>query len=354
MKIQMNNPIVTGITAFGMSGKLFQAPFIEANPNFELRAIVERHKNESRTQYPDSQLYRSVEDLLMVSDIELVIINTPPDTHYDYALQAIRAGKHMIVEKPFMNDAMQSEEIRRLANERGLLLTVYQNRRYDADYLAVKKVVQSKILGSIKEVEMRYDRYTPSTLQTNKESPVGGRASNLHDLGSHLIDQAIQLFGFPHAVFADLAVMGRGSAQNDYFEVLLYYPGPLRVRIKGTMFAKESPNAYILHGEHGTFIQQRSDQQFSQLESGRQPSIEPWIAKADKPDGFLNYIDNGKEIQKYTYSDTGNYMQLFEEVHAALRHNKTNPVPAEDAVLTMKVLDAALMSNMDQRIIKLN
>ncbi len=349
----MSTPIITGIASFGMSGKIFQAPFIDASPHFELRAIVERHKSESRNQYPHSKLYRSVEDLLSDPEIELVIINTPPDTHYEYARQAIDAGKHLIVEKPFMSNTQQAQEIDTLAKAKGLLLTVYQNRRYDADYLAVKKIVQSNLLGEIKEVEFRYDRYTPSSIKTDKGSSTETKASNLHDLGSHLIDQAIQLFGFPQSVFADLAVMGDRFAQNDYFEVLLYYPGPLRVRIKGTMFAKESPNAYIIHGRCGSFIQQRSDQQLAQIEAGFVPSYQPWIPKRDKPDGLLSYINNGKEIQLDTYSENGNYMQLFEDVYTALRHGGINPVPATDAVLTTKVLDAALISFKEQRVIKL-
>ena len=137
----MSKPIVTGIASFGMSGKLFHAPFIEANPHYELRAIVERHKEDSRERYPDSKLYRSFEELLADPEIELVIVNTPVQTHFEYAKRALEAGKNIVVEKPFMVNAEEAALINQLATEKNLFLSVYQNRRYDGDYRAIKDVV---------------------------------------------------------------------------------------------------------------------------------------------------------------------------------------------------------------------
>ncbi|ANH83259.1 oxidoreductase [Niabella ginsenosidivorans] len=349
----MSKPIVAGIASFGMSGKLFHAPFIEANPHYELRAIVERHKEDSRERYPNSKLYRSFEELLADPEIELVIVNTPVQTHFEYAKKALEAGKNIVVEKPFMVNAAEAEEINQLAKEKNLFLSVYQNRRYDGDYKAIKDVVAENMLGELKEVELRYDRYRPGhSGKEHKEGDLPG-AGNLHDLGAHLIDQALQLFGYPEAVFADVLTMRKDLIANDYFEVLLYYPHAFRVRIKGTVFAKESPYPFILQGENGTFLQQRSDLQETKLLEGVTPTIETWIPAPEGFDGVLHTTINGQDVKKQTRSEMGNYMDYYEDVYRALRNNMPNPVPASDAVLTMKVIDAALLSSRERRVVPL-
>jgi len=349
----MSHPIITGIASFGMSGKLFHAPFINANPHYELRAIVERHKEDSRERYPDSKLYRSFEELIADPEIELVIVNTPVQTHFEYAVKALEAGKHIVVEKPFMVTTAEAEEVDRLAKEKERFLCVYQNRRYDGDFRAIKDVVTENLLGELKEVELRYDRYrTGHSGKDHKEGNKPG-AGNLHDLGAHLIDQAIQLFGFPEAVFADVFTMRKNMEANDYFEVLLYYPRPFRVRIKGTVFAKESPYPFILQGENGTFLQQRSDLQEIKLLEGVVPAIESWIPTPEGFDGVLHTTINGEDVRKQTRSEMGNYMDYYEDVYNALRNNHPNPVPAADAILTMKVIDAALQSSRERKVIPL-
>ncbi|MBO9617884.1 MAG: Gfo/Idh/MocA family oxidoreductase [Niabella sp.] len=347
----MSQPIVTGIASFGMSGKLFHAPFIDANPHYELKAIVERHKEESRERYPNTKLYRSFEELIADPEIELVIVNTPVQTHFEYSKKALEAGKNIVVEKPFMINAEEAAEIDALAKEKNLFLSVYQNRRYDGDYKVIKDVVSENMLGELKEVELRYDRYRPGhSGKAHKEGDQPG-AGNLHDLGAHLIDQALQLFGFPEAVFADVLTMRTELIANDYFEVLLFYPRPFRVRIKGTVFAKESPYPFVLQGENGTFLQQRSDLQETKLLEGVKPSIEPWVPTPEGFDGALHTTINGLDVQQQTRSEMGNYMNYYEDVYRALRNHGPNPVPASDAVLTMRVIDAALQSSKERRVV---
>lgn len=348
----MTKIINTGICSYGMSGKLFHAPFLKASPHFRLSAIVERHKNESKEKYPDVKLYRSVEEMLKDKDIELVVVNTPVQTHFEYAKAALNAGKNIIVEKPFTVNATEAVELDKLAKEKKLFLAVYQNRRYDGDFLALKDVVTENMLGELKEAEMRFDRYRPGhSGKDHKEGDKPG-AGNLHDLGAHLIDQAIQLFGFPEAVFADIITMRQEMIANDYFEVLLYYPRPFRVRIKGTVFAREPYYAYILQGENGTYMQQRSDLQEERLLAGDIPNISTWIHTPDNFDGVLHTTLNGKERKKNTRSEIGNYMNYYEEVYQALAHHGNNPVPASDAILTMKIIDAALQSSKERKVIK--
>ncbi|MCH5716177.1 Gfo/Idh/MocA family oxidoreductase [Niabella hibiscisoli] len=195
---------------------------------------------------------------------------------------------------------------------------------------------------------MRFDRYrTGHSGKDHKEGDKPG-AGNLHDLGAHIIDQAIQLFGFPEAVFADVFAMRDDMIANDYFEVLLYYPKPFRVRIKGTVFARESYFAYIINGSKGTFMQQRSDLQEVKLLEDTIPSLETWIPTPEGFDGLLHTTINGETVRKETRSEMGNYMQYYEDVYQALANGKSNPVPAADAVLTMRIIDAALLSNKEK------
>ncbi len=350
----LNNRIInTGICSYGMSGKIFHAPFIHAHPLFNLSAIVERHRDESRAKYPDSKLYRSFEELLADKDIELIVVNTPVQTHFEYAKAALNAGKHVIVEKPFTVTAEEAQILDGLAKEKNLFLSVYQNRRYDGDFKALKDVVSENLLGELKEAELRYDRYRPGhSGKDHKEGDKPG-AGNLHDLGAHLIDQAIQLFGFPEAVFADVFTMRKDMIANDYFEVLLYYPRPFRVRIKGTVFAREQYYAYILQGENGTFMQQRSDLQEARLMADEVPSLGTWIPTPQGHDGILHTIINGEPVRKETRSTMGNYMDYYEDVYQALVNGAPNPVPASQAVLTMRIIEAALKSSAEKRVITL-
>ncbi|HTD93146.1 MAG TPA: Gfo/Idh/MocA family oxidoreductase, partial [Chitinophagaceae bacterium] len=178
--------IKTGICSYGMSGKLFHAPFIQSHPGYELAAMVERHNNESRERYPDSKLYRSVDEMLKDDTLQLIVVNTPVQLHTEQVKAALEAGKNVVAEKPFTTNAKEAEELDALAKEKGLLLSVYQNRRYDGDFWAIREVLSQNILGELKEAEMRFDRYRPGySGKDHKEGGVPG-AGVLHDLGAHL------------------------------------------------------------------------------------------------------------------------------------------------------------------------
>lgn len=349
----MNSIINTGIACYGMSGRIFHAPFIQQNPHFNLSAIVERHKNNSRALYPDSKLYRSFEEMLADDSIELIIVNTPVQTHFDYAQMAIKAGKAVVVEKPFTVYAQEAEYLNRLAKNNNVFLSVYQNRRYDGDFLQIKKILDQGLLGEIKEAEFKFDRYRPEPSgKEHKEANIPG-AGVLHDLGAHLIDQALQLFDYPNAVFANLINMRPNIIPNDYFELLMYYPSKLIVRLKASVYVKEITYSYILNGTKGSFLQKRSDLQEEMLDKGAIPSLENWIKTPEEFDGLIHTIINDEEVRKETRSSIGNYMNYYEDVYNALRNNAPNPVPASDAVKTMTIIDAAFQSDKEKRIINL-
>ena len=344
--------VSTGICSYGMSGKLFHAPFIEAHPGYELSAIVERHNNDSKERYPHAKLYRSVEKLCADNDLQLIVVNTPTHLHFEHAKMVLQAGKNMVIEKPFAINVKDAEEITALAQKNKLFISVYQNRRYDGDFRAVKEVIQNELLGEIREVEIRYDRYRPNFGgKQHKEGNMPG-AGNLFDLSPHLVDQAIQLFGFPHAIFADLIIMRDDVAVPDYFELLFYYDR-LRIRLKASVIARESTYAYILHGMKGTYLQQRSDMQEQQLLAGVKPSLENWCPAPASPDGLLHTEINGEVIRKETTSAPGNYMGYYDDVYKALTGDGANPVPATDGIMNTRIIDAALESMNEKKVVSL-
>lgn len=343
--------IKTGLCAFGMSGKVFHAPFLHQHPGFELYGIVERHRNEAQEKYPQVKTFRAVDDLLNDPEIELVIVNTPVQTHFEYAKMALDAGKHVIVEKPFTVDATEAVALVKHAEKLGLSLSVYQNRRFDRDFLQVQNILKSGKLGQIREVEIRFNRYrTQPSQKIHKEDVSLPGAGALHDLGAHLVDQALQLFGFPSKVFADVFSMKGEAYANDYFEVILFYPDHLRVKLKSSSFVKESHWAYNLHGERGSFLQERSDNQEAELASGSIPNDDPiWQEAINQSDGILNY----DEMRSETISAPGNYMNYYQEIYEHLVFGTEIPSPGREIINNMKIIDAALQSSHKGKIISL-
>lgn len=346
----VNKIIKTGICSYGMSGKLFHAPFIQAHPGFELTGIVERNNNDSRERYPQSTLYRSVEEMCADKSLGLIIVNTPTHLHYSHVKTALLSGKNVLVEKPFAVDTKEAEELIELSKKQDLSLTIYQNRRYDGDYRAVKQVVDKGLLGDLREAEIRYDRYRPSYGgKPHKEGTLRG-AGIIYDLSPHLVDQALQLFGWPKALFADVWKMRDDVQAKDYFEILFYYD-KMRVRLKATCICRETIPGYSLHGMKGSFMQQRSDQQEQQLLQGIAPSFENWLPTLTAPDGLLHTEVNGKLIREQSTSSPGNYMWFFEGLYKFLIGQGANPVPAQDGLNTVRIIEAALKSSDERRVI---
>ncbi|GET45130.1 Gfo/Idh/MocA family oxidoreductase [Capnocytophaga felis] len=335
----MQKIINVGLASFGMSGQLFHAPFIANNPNFNLAAIVERHKNDSRVKYPESKLYRSFSELLTDDSIDLIVVNTPVQTHFDYTKKSLNLGKNVLVEKPFTVSALEAEELYQLSKINNCFLSVYQNRRYDGDFLKVKEIVQSNVLGNLKEVEIRFDRFrTEISGKVHKEMSEGSGA--LHDLGAHLIDQALQLFGMPKSIFADLGFFREKTQTNDYFELILFYENELRVRLKSSTMAKEKQWEYILHGDKGSFLQQRFDAQENELSKGVEPTKGKWLPEINLPNGILHTL----EFRKETIAQNGNYMNFYDDLYESIIYGKPNPVPIEQVIDLMRIIDKSFES----------
>ena len=249
----MSAIIKTGICSFGLSGKVFHAPFIHAHPGFELTGIVERHNNDSKAKYPQAKVFRSVEELCADKNIELVIVNTPGYLHFEHAKAALLAGKNILVEKPFTISVKEAEELIELAEKQKLQITIYQNRRYDGDYRAVKNIIEKKLLGELRFVEVNYNRFRPKYGgKPHKEGDLPG-AGNLYDLSPHMVDQVLQLFGWPMAIFADIWKMRDDVIAPDYFNLIFYYE-KLRVHLSATSISREPTWGYILHGMKGSLF----------------------------------------------------------------------------------------------------
>lgn len=348
--------VKVGLCAFGMSGKVFHAPFLKEHPGFFMSAVVERSKEDSKEKYPEATIYRSVEEMLKNADIELVVVNTPVQTHFEYTKMALEAGKNVVVEKPFTVNVFQAEELVKLAEEKGLFLSVYQNRRFDRDYLQVQKIMSEGNLGNIKEAEIRFDRFrTEPSGKAHKENPEATGSGSLHDLGSHLVDQAVQYFGFPERLFADVFSMKGKEFANDYFEIILFYQNDLRVRLKSSVFTKEAHYAYAIHGEKGSFLQERTDNQENELVAGAVPEYgKEWTQPLKEPDGILNYLNENKETQRiFTSSESGNYMNYYQQIYEFIVFGYALPSPAEEIIKNMKIIDAAWESSKEGRIVAL-
>lgn len=343
--------IKTALLSYGMSGKVFHAPFITIHPGFELVGSWERSKQAIQQDYPEAKSYRSLEGLLE-DDTDLVVVNTPVATHYEYAKQVLLAGKHALVEKAFTTTVAEAEELKAIAEEKGLKLCVFQNRRWDSDFLTVKAIVDQKLLGDIVEAEFRFDRYNPNlSPKAHKENNNPG-AGVLKDLGSHIIDQALYLFGFPDAVFADLRITRENSQVDDLFEVLLYYTDK-RVRLRGGFFFREAVPAYAVHGKTGSLLKERGDIQEEELKNGTIPNFETWGIEPEEFMGLLHIEKDGQVVRGLVDTMRGNYYSLFDGLHKAITEDKEVPVTADDGIRVMKIIEAAIESSAAKRIVEL-
>ena len=345
--------IKTAILSFGMSGRVFHAPFIAMNPGFELVGIWERTQSASLEFYPNIKIYRSLEEILDDQSIQLVIVNTPTNTHYEYTKKVLLAGKHAVVEKAFTTTVSEAEELNNIAIEKKLKLSVFQNRRWDSDFKTVKKVIEEGWLGDIVEAEIHFDRFKEAlSPKLHKERP-GPGAGVLNDLGPHLIDQAICLFGMPAAVYAELRMMRPHSIVDDYFELLLSYSDKV-VRLKAGYLVREPIPAYVMHGSKGSFLKSRADIQETALVANQKPDMPNWGVEPISEEGLLHTEKEGIVIRKNIPTEIGNYASYYSLVEKAIRENAAMPVTGYDGINVMKIIEASFKSSANKKQISLN
>lgn len=342
--------IRVGIASYGMSGSLFHAPFISNHPGFELYAIVQRSSDSALERYPFVKLMRSYEELLADKSIQLVVVNTPDVTHYDFVKLALQAGKHVVVEKPFVFTVHEGEELIALAKAQKKMLCVFQNRRWDGDFLTVKQVLDSGILGRVVEFQSAYQRYRnyiqPGTWKERADNRVG----LTYNLGSHMIDQAVTLFGIPQAVYADIDKLREGTEVDDYYHIQLLYPN-VKVTLRAGYLMREETPRYYMHGTKGSFIKYGLDPQEEDLKIGLSPTSPNWGTDREETFGTLNTHMNGLHFRGKIETLRGNYMGFYEDVYQSFISNAQPRTDASLILPVIQIIEAAFESRKQKRAI---
>jgi len=345
-----DNRIVAALTSFGMSGLVFHGPLLEAHPGFRLKSVLQRTRDTAKDKYPDIEIVRAIEDLIHDPEVELVVINATNDTHYPHASMALEAGKHVILEKPMTNTIDEGKALIALARKKRLVLSVFQNRRWDSDFLTIRKIVDEGLLGRIVEFNSNFDRYR-NYIQPNtwKEDP-GPGSGLLYNLGPHLIDQAIVLFGIPEAVSADIRSLRTNSKVDDFFEIYLHYDG-VKVRLHSSYLVREPYPRFTIHGTLGSFVKYGLDVQEAALKVGEVPGSPGWGKEQEHLWGTLNTEVNGEHVVKKVQSETGNYMSFYDNIFGAIRNNVDLMVTPQEALLNIHVIELAFQSSKEGRTI---
>jgi scyllo-inositol 2-dehydrogenase (NADP+) len=339
----MNQPISTAVLSYGMSGRVFHCPLIAACPGFSLNGIVRRN-GEAVSRYPNARIYESVDEAIQDSNIELIVVNIPNEFHFDFTSKALLAGKHVIVEKPFTVISSEAEKLIRLAKEQNRILTVFQNRRWDGDFLTAKKVVEEKRLGKIVEFEAHYDRFR-NYVQANTWKEEDGPGSGiLYNLGSHMIDQAVHLFGLPGLIDARMGIQRTGGKVNDFYDIRMEYAGML-VILKSSYLVREPGPRYVIHGEHGSFVKYGLDPQEQALADGKTPGGEEWGREPKEWWGKLNTEVNGGHYDGPLETIPGNYLAFYQNVFDAVRKKLPLAVKHEESLAVIKIIEACIESN---------
>ncbi len=334
-----------GLIGFGLSGRYFHSPFLSTNPGFKIKTVVERSKNEAQEFDPSIQNARSIEELLSDPSIDLVFICTPNDTHFAYAMDALENGKHVVIEKPFSATEEEAKQLIALAEEKELVLTAYQNRRWDSDFLTIQKLIAEDKLGDIVEYECRYDRFrpvVPTESWKEKSVPVGG---NVYNLGPHLIDQALVLFGEPETVTADIRVVRPGSKIDDYFDIRLGYKDKL-VIVKSSLMVYENLLRYSIHGTKGSFIKGGLDPQEETLRKNILPTEQPWGREPEDRWGKLYSEDFSGVVE----SEHGDYAPFYQNVYDAIVDRAELAVKPSEILRTTRVIDLAFRSSSEKQV----
>jgi len=336
--------VQVGVIGFGLGGRVFHAPIISAVPGLQLAAIVERSGDSARAAYPNVKVVRTVSELLAIDSIELVVVTTPNPTHLDLARQCLMAGRHVVVDKPFATTYAEAAELVRIAEERGRLITVYQNRRWDGDFLTLRRIMQDGRLGRLVLFESHMERYRP-TLKSEawRELPTPG-SGLWFDLGPHLLDQAFVLFGPPESMTAELRAERDAAAVDDAFDVVLHYPR-MRVLLRSNLLTCVPGPRFRLNGTQGSFVKYGSDPQEDALKAGEKPGRPNWGQEPKENWGTLSIADGDKITETRIPTETGDYRRYYENVRDAIVSGAPLDVSPQHALRIMQALELGIESS---------
>ncbi len=348
--------IRTGVVGYGLAGRVFHAPFVHAVPSLELTAIVQRTGDTAKQAYPGAAQMRSLDDLL-ASDVELVVIGTPSPTHFNLSKQALLAGKHVVCDKPVTTSSAQAEELEALAKEKGLLFFPFHNRRWDGDFLTLQRLLAEGAVGRPVTLDSRFDRYRPipKTGAWREEEEAGGL---LYDIGPHLIDQALVLFGRPERLQANVR-RDRDSGGNvpDAFDISLFFAGAdgrdILVRLGTTVLAVDPAPRYRLNGTIGSFVKYGLDPQEPALVAGGtvppldSPAV--WLEEQEPMWGTLSVVADpmkpAEVVRSRVKSERGDYRGYYNNVAAAILGEAEPAITPRAAVHVARIIEMVQKSS---------
>jgi predicted dehydrogenase len=339
-------PLRVGLLGYGNAGQLYHAPFLTSLPGFQLAKV---RTSRPVGLPPGVERVSGTAEVLADNSIELVVVAVPNHLHFELAQAALQAGKHVVVDKPFTLTTAEADALLELARQQDRVLTVYHNRRFTSDFRTVQRVCQSGLLGRVVEYEAHFDRYRPGIRTDSwKEENLPG-AGIFYDMGPHLLDQAVQLFGLPEAVRGDVRVQRRGGKAVDSFEVGLRYPN-LKVTLKGSMLAGEAFPQFTVLGEQGAFIKRGRDIQEDALRTGARPYAAPgWGQEPETYWGQLTTSHQGLNLTATVQSEPGDYGAFYRNLRAVLREGADLLVLPQEARNVIRLMELAQQSSAEQR-----
>lgn len=338
-------PLKAALVGYGYVGKTFHAPLIAATPGLALRTVVSSDPAKVAADLPAAQVVADLGTALADPTIDLVVIATPNALHAPQAIAALQADKHVVVDKPFALDLGQARRMAEAAKHAGKLLAVFHNRRWDSDFLTVRRLIADGVLGEVVQFESHFDRFRPRVRDRWRER-AGPGAGAWMDLGPHLLDQALVLFGAPLAIAADIGVQRHGAGADDYFHVTLRYP-VLRVILHGSLLTAASDPRLAVHGTRASFVKHGLDPQEAQLKAAMVPGAAGY--GVDTRPGVLTNVEDEVQVQVAVPSEPSDYRAFYAGVRDAILHGAPSPVPVEEALRTMTLLELAQRASDERR-----
>ena len=342
--------INVALCSYGMSSKVFHAPLISAEAGLRLHSILQRNEPTATADYPQAIIVKTFDEIIANPDIHLVVVNTPNEFHHPMAKAALLAGKHVVVEKPFTLSLAQGEELIALAQQQGRVLAVFQNKRLESDHLDAQQIIQSGQLGRIVEVEWHYDRYRHLVTHKKwKEDKLPG-SGTWFDLGIHMVDSMLCLFGKPQAVYADMRSLRRAQGSTDYFNVIFHY-ADMRVLLRSSTYVSEKGATVAIHGDQGSFLKFGQDVQESQLMKGLLPGMPGWAQPGDD-----NYAVTARQTDKGLVRHTapgskGCYENFYRNMVQVIQGQAELQFHPRNSLLGVELLLAAEQSALEQKLL---
>lgn len=349
----MGEKVRVGMIGYGFSGSTFHAPVMTAIPDIQLKKIVQRRSMTAKDRYPSVEIVRDANDLYNDEELDLIVVTTPSTDHYRFIKDALMAGKHVVVEKPFTTTTAEADHLMDLAKRKGKMLSVFHNRRWDGDFLTLKKITEQQLLGRITDAEFKWERYSPQANPENWRDSDKKGSGILYDLGVHFFDQMLCLFGKPQTIRANIQTLRPETEADDYFDVTFGYSGGLSIQVKCSMLAREQGPRYVLHGTKGSFVKYGEDPQEEALKSGQTPASSNWGREPKEQWGTLNTTINDLHFIGQAETIPGAYHTYYQNVCDHITGKRDLIVTAEEASLAIYLIELAQKSNEEQRTIVL-